>query len=81
MKSIDMYIGYDRRVGVCFLKRSRIGHSCLRFQLCVSPFPARWLVGHDYLLVLVFAATCKDSALPTNQQGADTMLFFFNLSS
>ena len=24
MKSIDMYIGHDSRVGVCFAKRSRI---------------------------------------------------------
>ena len=45
----------------------------------VCPFPARCRVVHDYFLVLVFAATRKDSALRTNQQGADAMLVFLNV--
>ena len=77
-KSIDMYIGHDSSVGVCFMKRSGGPH-----LLLFSPFPARWRVCHNYFLVLVFAASRRQLALRSGQarvgEQADAMLFFLYL--
>ena len=64
IKSIDVHIGHDSSVGVCFAKRSgihRIGNR--HFAILSPPFPERWRVGPDSFLVLVFAATCSEMAL------------------
>ena len=61
IKSIDVHIGHDSSVGVCFAKRSqiyRIGNR--HFDIFFPRFPR---VGGPVGLVLVFAAKCKEMAL------------------
>ena len=38
-------------------------------KLRFPPLSVRWRVGHDYLLVLLFAATRRQLALRPNQRG------------
>ena len=54
MKSIDMYIGHDRSVGVCLAKRSRIesNRPLLFTKLRFARLSARWQVGIGHNLVL-----------------------------
>ena len=47
-----MYIGQDRSLGICFPKTI----SQIVSKLCFPPFPTRLRVGHNYILVLAFAA-------------------------
>ena len=72
-----IYIGHDRSVyrGLFreeIMHRIDIETAMIDYDLKhrVRPFPARWWVGHDYFLVLVFAATPRQLALPTNQRGS-----------
>ena len=61
IKSIDVHIGHERSVGVCFAKRSRIYRIGNRHFDIFSP---RFLRGGGSVgLVLVFAATPKEMAL------------------
>ena len=62
IKRIDMHIDHDRSVyrGL-FCERDDANHRRVAPYCLFSLFPARRLVGH--VLVLVFAAMLKDSAL------------------
>ena len=82
-KPINVYISHDRSLRGLSRKEitHRIGIEAAVMVVYdskrrVSPLSTRWRVGHDYFLVLLFAATRKTSMLQTNQQGADAMLFF-----
>ena len=61
IKSIDVHIGHESSVGVCFAKRSRIyriGNH--HFDIFFPRFPRG---GGSVGLVLVFAATRREMAL------------------
>ena len=59
-----MYINHEISLGVGFSKTSRIALHRFGFGIRhFRPFPAKWRVGQDYFLVLVFAATRSELAL------------------
>ena len=61
IKSIDVHIGHESSVGVCFAKRSRIYQiSNHHFDIFIPRFPRG---GGSVGLVLVFAATRKEMGL------------------
>ena len=53
-----MHIGHDSNVGIC-IASARVPFA----KICFCPFLARWRVGRNSFLVLVFAATRSEMTL------------------